>query len=194
MTTTNQILKDETFFGRFEPKDVFIWLDGPRTFTLLDQEGELCFAHWLQQIGDSWQYVVVPVNESILQELNNGERSLRDVLRQPRIYLVSVSMDFNVESIHLISWEDLPQNALPSPGTMIRRELEPFFRIKSSTDIAARPLTIREQQILDYLKDGQGHTMSDIASVVGRTIQESSIAKALTSLRDKGLIDSEVVA
>lgn len=193
MATNNGIEKDKSFFGNFEPKDVFIWLDGPRTFALLDQDGELCFAHWLQDVGSSWQYVVVPITDRILKQLNHGELSLRDVLLQPRIYLVDVSMDFSVERILLTSWEHLPQEALPRPGTMIRRELEPSFRITSNREIAALPLTVREQHILNYMKDGQEHTLSDITKVVGPTIQESSIGKALASLRDKGLIESDAL-
>ncbi|GEM_PF-2268570 len=193
MATINGIMKDKTFFGGFEPNDVFIWLDGPRTFTLRDQDGELCFAHWLQEVGSSWQYVVVPITDRILKELNHGELSLLDVLRQPRIYVVDVSLGFTVESILLTSWENLPQDALPATGTMIRRELERFVRIKSNGEIGAEPLTVREQQILDYLKDGQGHTLSDISKLIGPAIQVRTIGKALASLRDKGLIESDAL-
>ena len=58
MSGDNIIVKDKGFFGNFEPLDVLIWLDGPRTFTLLDQDGKLCFAHWLQELEGLWQYVV----------------------------------------------------------------------------------------------------------------------------------------
>lgn len=118
------VMKDKGYFGSFEPKEVFIWLDGPRTFSLLDQDGQLCFAHWLQEVDNLWQFVVVPVTENILKELNNGELSLRDVLQQPRIYVVAVASDATVQSVTLSSWEDLPQEALPESGTMIRRDLE----------------------------------------------------------------------
>jgi len=123
--------KDHGYFGNFEPLDVFIWLDGPRTFTLLDKDGELCFAHWLQELDGLWQYVVVPITEKILSELKNGEQSLLDVLRQPRIYLVRVDAESVVQSVLLTHWEQLPQDALPERGTMIRRELEPFFRFRA---------------------------------------------------------------
>ncbi|MBL8813204.1 MAG: MarR family transcriptional regulator [Planctomycetaceae bacterium] len=190
MTTQNLIPKDKTLFGAFEPKDVLIWLDGPRTFTLLDQDGMLCLAHWLQEVGELWQYVVVPVNESILRELNNGDLSLRDALNQPRVYLVNVNADFAVEIVYLTSWEDLPQAALPTPGTMIRRDLELYFRITSDEKAAATGLTVNEQQILDYMKDGQGHTLNDITTIVVNATLRSSIGRVLASLREKGLIES----
>ena len=50
-------MKDKGYFGSFEPQKVFIWLDGPRTFSLLDQDGQLCFAHWLQEVDNIWQFV-----------------------------------------------------------------------------------------------------------------------------------------
>lgn len=190
MTTQNLIPKDTMLFGTFEPKDVFIWLDGPRTFTLFDQDGMLCLAHWLQEVGELWQYVVVPVNDGIMQELNSGELSLREALDQPRVYLVNVNADFDVETVHLTSWNDLPQAALPTPGTMIRRDLELYFRITSDEKAAATGLTVNEQQILEYMKDGQGHTLNDLTKMVGNTTLESSIGKALRSLREKGLIES----
>jgi len=190
MTTQNLIPKHKTLFGAFEPKEVLIWLDGPRTFTLLDQVGMLCLAHWLQEVGELWQYVVVPVNDSILRELNNGELSLREALNQPRVYLVNVNADFAVETVYLTSWEDLPHAALPTPGTMIRRDLELYFRITSYEKAAATGLTVNEQQVLEYMKDGQGHTLNDLTKMVGNTTLESSIGKALRSLREKGLIES----
>ncbi|MFO0978654.1 MAG: hypothetical protein U0996_19765 [Planctomycetaceae bacterium] len=122
MTTKNPVPKDNTTFGNFEPKEVLIWLDGPRTFTLLDQDEQLCLAHWLREVGELWQYVVVRVNDNILRELHDGERSLREALQQPIVYLVDVRPDFSVESAHQTAWESLPQDALPMPGTMIRRE------------------------------------------------------------------------
>jgi hypothetical protein len=131
MTNHKPLSKPNSFFGRFEPKETYIWLDGPRTFSFLDEEGQLCFAHWLQELGDHWQYVVVPVNDKILSELNNGELSLRDVLQQPRIYLVEVSAEFVVKKVTLSSWDALPEEALPLRGTMIRRELEPFFCVRA---------------------------------------------------------------
>lgn len=190
MTAQNLFPKDKSLFGAFGPKDVLIWLDGPRTFTLLDQDGMLCLAHWLQEVGELWQYVVVPVNDSILKELNSGELSLREALDQPRVYLVSVNADFDVETVHLTSWNDLPQAALPTPGTMIRRDLELYFRITSDEKAAATGLTVNELQVLEYLKDGQGHTLNDLTKMVGNATLESSIEKALASLRKKGLIES----
>ena len=147
-------MKDKGYFGNFEPKEVFIWLDGPRTFSLLDQDGQLCFAHWLQEVEDLWQFVVVPVTENILKELNNGELSLRDVLQQPRIYVVAVASDASVQSITLTSWDELPQEALPEPGTMIRRDLEPFFRLKSIGD-TIRPGDIPASVIKTTVENAQ---------------------------------------
>ena len=158
MTTTNPAPKDNTTFGNFEPKKVLIWLDGPRTFTLLDQDEQLCLAHWLREVGELWQYVVVRVNDNILRELHDGERSLREALQHPIVYLVDVRPDFTVESAHQTAWENLPQDALPMPGKMIRRELELYFRITSMQNDSPEQLTVREQQILECLKDGERHS------------------------------------
>lgn len=154
MTKTPAIRKDPKIFGQFEPVEMYIWLDGPRTFTLLDEDGQLCLAHWLQEVGPLWQYVVVPVTASILGELNSGQQTLADVLKQPRVYLVSVRPDFTVEQVSLIAWESLPKDALPAAGTMIRRDLEPFLRIKSIGD-TIRPGSVPGSVIRTTVQNAQ---------------------------------------
>ena len=131
MSDKIEIKKGNDYFGRFEPLEVLIWLVGPRTFTLLDQDGLLCMAHWLQEIDNHWDYVVVPITDEILKKLNSGEQSLLDVLHQPRVYVVAVDQQFHVQAVSLVPFEELPQDALPERGTMLRRELEPFFRLRS---------------------------------------------------------------
>jgi len=191
MTTTNPAPKDNTTFGNFEPKEVLIWLDGPRTFTLLDQDEQLCLAHWLREVGELWQYVVVRVNDNILRELHDGERSLPEALQHPIVYLVDVRPDFTVESAHQTAWENLPQDALPMPGTMIRRELELYFRITSMQNDSPEQLTVREQQILEYLKDGERHSIGEISRIIGRQRQASSVKSELASLQNRGLLTQE---
>jgi hypothetical protein len=131
MSDKIEIEKGNDYFGRFEPVEVLIWLDGPRTFTLLDQDGLLCMAHWLQEIDNHWYYAVVPITDEILKKLSSGEQSLLDVLHQPRVYLVAVDEQFQVQAVSLVPFEQLPQDALPERGTMLRRDLEPFFRLRS---------------------------------------------------------------
>jgi len=83
-----------------------------------NSSGKLCFAHWLQELEGLWQYVVVGITDTILNELNNGEQSILDVLRQPRPYVVLVDQQFVVQSVSLTTWEQLPQDALPERGTI----------------------------------------------------------------------------
>lgn len=131
MQNGNAVHKGNDYFGAFEPLDVLIWMDGPRTFTLLDTDKQLCLAHWLKEIDNHWHYVVVPITPEILKELNNGEQSLLDVLHQPRVFEVVVDEHFHTKSVALVQFSHLPQEALPHRGTMVRRELEPFFRLRS---------------------------------------------------------------
>ena len=131
MSDKSEVKKGNDYFGAFEPLEVLIWLDGPRTFTLLDGDGQLCLAHWLQEKENHWHYVVVPITDQILKELNNGEQSLLDVLHQPRVYVVAVDTQFQTQSVSLVQFEQLPQEALPVRGTMLRRELEPVLRPRS---------------------------------------------------------------
>ena len=154
MSDKIEVKKGNNYFGVFEPIDVLIWLDGPRTFTLLDQDGQMCIAHWFEEKENQWHYVVVPITDQILKELNNGEQSLLDVLQQPRVYLVAVDTQFQVQSVALTYFDQLPKDALPERGAMIRRELEPFFRLRSMGD-AIRPGDIPGSVIKTTVENAQ---------------------------------------
>jgi len=131
MSDKLEIKKGNDYFCGFEPLEVLIWLDGPRTFTLLDQDGLLCIAHWLQEKDNYWHYVVVHITDENLKKLSSAEQSLLDVLHQPRVYVVAVDTQFQVQAVSLVQFEQLPQNVLPKRGTMLRRELEPVLRPRS---------------------------------------------------------------
>ncbi len=178
-----EINKRNDYFGEFEPLEVLIWLDGPRTFTLNDQDGQLCFAHWLQEVENHWHYVVVPISEQILKELNNGEQSLLDVLQQPRVYVVVVDAQFQVQRVSLTNFNQLPQDALPVRGTMIRRELEPFFRLRSIGE-AIRPGEIPSSVIKTTVENAQKAIRFLAEYELNHPSRQGKRSKALRELYD----------
>lgn len=116
-------------FGRLEPIDVFIWHDGPRTFTLRDADGGLCLAHWLDEGEEIWRYVVVPITQSTLNRLTGGELTLSDGLDQPRVYIADEGGRGEIRTVWLTALAAIPERVLPAPGTMIHPDLEPLFRL-----------------------------------------------------------------
>ncbi len=183
MTDRNEVKKVRDYFGAFEPLEVLIWLDGPRTFTLLDADKQLCLAHWLHERANHWHYVVVPITDQILKELNNGEQSLLDVLHQPRVYVVAVNTQFQTQSVSLVQFEQLPQDALPERGTMVRRELEPFFRLRSIGE-AIRPGDIPASVIKTTVENAQKAIRLLAEYEVNHPSRKGKRSKALRELYD----------
>ena len=106
-------------FGTFEPLEVLLEYDCPRTFTLLDHDGGLCLAHWLDENREVAQFVVVPFTESLLAKLRRGEMTLFEALDQPRVYCVELEYTGDVRSVCLTRFADLPADALPQAGAML---------------------------------------------------------------------------
>jgi len=124
--------KDTSYFGRFEPIDVLIWYDCPRTFTLYDQDGGLCLVRWLDEDAETMRYPVAPVTSKQIEQLQRGDLTLRESLDQPRVYVVDQTNDGDVRSVWLTQLVDLPQDALPVPRTMLYRSLEPILSLRAT--------------------------------------------------------------
>ena len=116
--------KDPDLFGKLEAVEVLSWYDGPRTFTLLDTDGGLCLAHWLDEDGDSMRFVVVPVRARDIEQLQRGSLTLLEVLDQPRVYAVDQENRGQVRTVWLTTLAALPQDALPAKGVTLNRDAQ----------------------------------------------------------------------
>ncbi len=135
--------KETDLFGKLEPVQVLGWYDGPRTFTLTDKDGGLCLAHWLDEDRDLVRFIVVPVSTAIMERLERGELTLREGLDQPRVYVVDQENSGAVKAVWLTCLQDLPADALPVPGTMLHRDLEPLVNGAIATLPAVRETTVQ---------------------------------------------------
>ena len=123
-------------FGRFEPIDVLIWYDCPRTFTLIDQDGGLCLAHWLNEAKETMSFLVAPITSHQLDELKRGDQSILECLDQPRVYIVDQDNAGEVRAVWLTQLNHVPQDALPLPRTMLHRSLEPMLSVRPTGNAA----------------------------------------------------------
>ena len=71
-------------FQPFEPAEVLYEFDGPRIFTLIDNDDELNLVYWSDEIEQICRYVVVPTTEKILKALKKGSISVFDAARMSR--------------------------------------------------------------------------------------------------------------
>jgi len=126
--------KDPRLFGCFEPIEVLIWYDCPRTFTMNDQDGDLCLAQWLDEDPETMRFLVVPITSKQIEQLKRGELTLRESLDQPRVYVVDQANNGDVRAVWLTELSDLPQDSLPVPRTMLHRSLEPLLSPRTTSD------------------------------------------------------------
>jgi len=126
-----EVLKlDAAALGRLEPVEVLYEYDGPRIFTAHSRLGELlCFL--ADDDGRTLRYIAAPTNPAILEKLKNGQRSLRDALDQPWVWLV----DLGYDGTSVATWQgtlaDVPSDALPQQGVMLWPHLEPILALRA---------------------------------------------------------------
>jgi hypothetical protein len=118
-------------FQPFKPLEVLYDFDGPRTFTHFDHDGQLCLAHWCDEDGETTRFLVVPFSEHLVQQLKDGELTLRDALDQPRIWLLDIAHSGEPLAAWIVHLADLPSDVLPLPGTMLLPTLEPLLSLRA---------------------------------------------------------------
>lgn len=121
-------------FQPFEPEDILYEFDGPRIFTLRDTDQEPYLAYWSDGNDDFNRYVVVPTSAAILSSLRSGETSVLEALNQPRCWLCDVTHADQLLGCQRVEFSDIPQDCLPSVGTMLLPELEPLLTLRAVGD------------------------------------------------------------
>jgi hypothetical protein len=121
-------------FQPFEPAEVLYEFDGPRIFTLTDNEDELNLVYWSDEIEQTSRYVVVPTTEKILKALKKGSISVFDALNQPRCWLCDSNQLGELTGCQRVEFEDIPRDSLPGIGTMLLPSLEPLLTLRAIGD------------------------------------------------------------
>jgi hypothetical protein len=117
-------------FGSLEPDDVLYEFDGPRIFISINGYGDKFLVYQCAEQESLCRYVVVPAAEELLQNLRTGLMTMRDALSQPWTWLVEKLHSGQVTRARKINIRDLPQNALPRPGTLLLPSLRPFLSLR----------------------------------------------------------------
>lgn len=110
---------DPALFRPFQPLHVLYEFEGPRTFTLADQNQELYLAHWCDEDTERVRYLVVPFSDEFVERLERGKLTLRDALDQPRLWVLDVDHTGAPQSAWRTSLAALPADILPKPGTAL---------------------------------------------------------------------------
>jgi hypothetical protein len=122
---------DAAKFLPFTPAEVLYDFDGPRVFTLYDNEGELNLAYWSDEDDAVCRHVVVPTTPAIIAMLRKGRISLFDALNQPRCWLCDLGHPGSLTRCQRVDFDAVPRDALPAIGTMLLPTLEPLLTLRA---------------------------------------------------------------
>lgn len=110
------------FFGSYFPDEILetlIYYDMPRSFTINSSKGDLLLAHWLDTIKDDDIYVVVLVNEQIINDLKNYKITVYDSLNREPLWVVKQNYDGALAKASRHTLEEVDRlypNSLPKKG------------------------------------------------------------------------------
>jgi len=119
---------DSKRFEPFEPLRILNYYDGPRIFTFHAADDELCLACWSDEDETQSRFLVLPVSERIVSDLEAGLLSVREALAQPQFWVVDTGIEGVIRGAWLVKAIDVPEDAQPQVGTMLHRSLEPVIR------------------------------------------------------------------
>jgi hypothetical protein len=74
----------------------------------------------------------------VVDSLRIGTLGVLDALDQPRCWLCDLSAAGEVVGCLEVDFDDIPRDALPAPGTMLRPSLEPIPMLRSLGPDGAR--------------------------------------------------------
>jgi hypothetical protein len=115
-TIPGEVLHPDALVGVLEPIEVLIDIDGPRLFTARSVAGEDLLAYHAEESETGHTWIVAPTDASTLALLRAGQRTLRDSLRQPSVWIVTQHKTGEVLRASRIAFDDIPSEILPASG------------------------------------------------------------------------------
>lgn len=122
---------DPKRFTPFEPLRVFSYYDGPRIFTFQDTDDGLCLACWSDEDEKHSRFLVAPVSDEIISDLEVGILTVREAMTQPRLWVIDLLHGGTIASAWLVAQKDVPEDSQPQPRTMLHRSLEPILSLRA---------------------------------------------------------------
>ena len=106
--------------SKLDPLCVLDEMDGPRLFTLRDDDGQLFLAYMCGEDETTERFLIVPTSDRIVSTIQENKISLRDALTQQAIMaVVDRRPDDVLSEPVLVDSSDLPSTALPRPNTFL---------------------------------------------------------------------------
>jgi hypothetical protein len=116
--------------GGLAPTEVLFELGEPLTFVCREIDGNPLLAHSICAEGKLARYLVSVIDERGIEELKAGRLDVLGALRQPRCWIVDFGPKWEIMGLWLVSFDRVPKELLPKPGSMLTPEVEPLFRLR----------------------------------------------------------------
>ena len=137
-------------FAPFAPLRVLNYYDGARIFTFKNSDGSLCLACWSDEDENRYRFLVVPITEQAVADLDNGFLTVTDAMARDSLWVVEVSGDCTLSRAWLVASIDVPKDAQPQQGTLLHPSHDPMLNLadpKSAGDsILGLALTSEKQR------------------------------------------------
>lgn len=113
------------------PELVIDEYQGPRIFTLRSSDGDHLLAYQCGEDDEIDRYLIVPANDSLINNLLQNQISIREALLKPVwAWIVDRSKDGRISNLLKIDTADLPDDALPYSGILLSADSNVFLRIR----------------------------------------------------------------
>lgn len=122
-------------FGRLSPERVLVDFSYPVLFTCRDSNGSTLLVFHVEEVLEPsylQRYIAAPTTAQTIDRLLRGELSVRDALVASWMWVLHAEESGNVSEAWEVVAQDLPNDFLPEPTTMISADLEPALVLKFS--------------------------------------------------------------
>lgn len=123
---------DLELVGPMTPVEVLYDFEGPCIFTAHTAAETRVLAYLSEPLEDEGllRFVVSTVSEATVSALKDGMVSVREALERGSLWLVDLGQDQVPRRAFAVRAEQLPEDALPAPSTMLWSHLEPALVIR----------------------------------------------------------------
>ncbi len=118
--------------GSFVPAEVLYEFEGPCIFTTRTPQNTLVLAYLVEELDDEdlLRFIVATTSESTVAAMKDGAIAVREALERGSLWLVDLDLTYKPHRAAACRAEDLPDDALPGPSTMLWPALEPALVVR----------------------------------------------------------------
>ncbi len=131
-------MNKNNFGSNFRPIRTYNYYDGDRSFSLIDKNGNLHFAHWLKEYYNVWTYLVIPIDQQTLDSFEANQISYYDLFASSKSFFI-VKQDVNTGNIFSVAsfnWNEVLSkyaDCLPRKEIFYRQQYDETVKFLDKT-------------------------------------------------------------